>query len=191
MLGNGRGDVGRGCLPLSDCGPARVTVGPKSAVCPLREPTERTSPLPKPERHFTDLPSGLAIEVRDRVLCVEGAGFVTRTLAEESLRPFLSAGPVPDSVLVDLRNVSGYQADSTQLAQSMLAQARGFGVRRIALVANSSILRTAAEVIAQHLHAPLHTFESREGAQSWLADSRNGVVQQPVSDPSSSPTARA
>lgn len=147
--------------------------------------------MPKPERHFTDLPSGLAIEVRGRVLCVEGAGFVTRPLAEESLKPFLSPGPVPDSVLVDLRNVSGYEADCTQLAQSMLAQARGFGVRRIALVANSSILRTAAKVIAQHMHAPLQTFESHEGAQSWLEDSSTGVVQHPVTDPPSCPTVRA
>ena len=147
--------------------------------------------MPKPERHFTDLPSGLAIEIRDRVLRVEGAGFVTRPMAEQALSPFLAAGPVPDSVLVDLRNVSGYEAACAEVAQSMLLRARGFGVRRIAFVANSSILRTAAEVIAQHLHAPLHTFESPEGAQSWLDSSAPGVVQHVVSDPTSRPTVRA
>jgi len=152
--------------------------------------------LPKPERHFTDLPSGFAIEVRDRVLCVEGAGFVTRPMAEEALSPFLSGGSVsgsvlPDSVLVDLRNVSGYEAACAEVAQSMLSQARGIGFRRIAFVANSSILRNAAEVIAQHLHAPLHTFASHEGAQSWLQGSSPGVVQHTVTDPTSRPPVRA
>ncbi|MGH1340064.1 MAG: STAS/SEC14 domain-containing protein [Nannocystales bacterium] len=150
--------------------------------------------MPKPERHFTDLPSGLAIEVRDRVLRVEGAGFVTRPMAEEALTPFLDRGAVagsvlPDSVLVDLRNVSGYEAACAEVAQSMLSQARGFGVRRIAFVANSSILRTAAQVIAQHLRAPLHTFASHEGAQSWLENP--GATQHAVTDPVPGPTARA
>lgn len=122
------------------------------------------------------------------MLRVEGAGFVTRPMAEEALTPFLSAGPVPDSVLVDLRNVSGYEAACAEVAQSMLSQARGFGVRRIAFVANSSILRTAAEVIAQHLQAPLHTFATHEGAQSWLTDSASGIAQHTAS---SRPTARA
>lgn len=156
---------------------------------PANLPSEK-APLPKPERHFTDLPSGFAIEVRDRVLCVEGAGFVTRPMAEEALTPFLSAGPVPDSVLVDLRNVSGYEAACAQVARSILSQATGFGVRRIAFVANSSILRTAAEVTAQHLSAPLHTFESHEGARSWLADSTN-VGQHPSTDASSRPAVQA
>ncbi len=156
-----------------------------------RNPARETSPLPKPELHFTDLPSRLAIEVRDRMLCVEGAGFVTRPMAEEALSPFLRAGPLPDSVLVDVRNVSGYDAACTEVAQSMLSQAWGFGVRRIAFVANSSILRTAAEVLARHLQAPLHTFESHESAQAWLKESSAGVVKRPVPKAPSGPTVRA
>ncbi len=136
--------------------------------------------MPKPKRHFTDLPSGFAIEVRDHVLWVEGAGFVARPMAEEALAPFIIGQPIPESVLVDLRNVSGYEAACTQVARSLLSQARGLGVRRIALVANSSILRTAAEVIAQHLKAPLRTFNTLEGAQSWLRSSSTGVVQPPA-----------
>jgi len=54
------------------------------------------------------------------------------------------------------------------LAQEWLRQARALGVERIAFVANSSVVRTATDVVARHLRAPLRTFENVGDARAWL-----------------------
>ena len=138
---------------------------------PASVPSRSTTALTKPKRHFTDLPPALDVRVRDDVLRVEGVGFVTRAMTEAALAP-LAVGAAQPRVLVDLRDVSGYEAECVEVARQWLRRAQGMGVERIAFVANSSVVRTATEVVARHLGAPLRTFETPESAQRWL-DSHN------------------
>jgi len=130
--------------------------------------------LPKPDRHFTDLPPALDVRVHDDLLRVEGVGFVTRAMTEAALAPLAVGAPQP-RVLVDLRDVSGYEAECVEIARQWLRRAHGMGIQRIAFVANSSVVRTATEVVARHLGAPLRTFATPEGAQRWL-DTQHDTV---------------
>jgi hypothetical protein len=128
--------------------------------------------LPKPDRHFTDLPPALQTRVHDGVLCVEGVGFVTRSMTEEAFAPFAGGAGLESRILIDLRTVSGYEAACVEVAREWLSHAQGYGVERIAFVANSSVVRTATEVVARHLHAPLKTFDTADAARTWVTEAR-------------------
>ena len=75
----------------------------------------------------------------------------------------------PAGVLCDLRAVAGYGPGTPTLARKWLELAHRVGVRRVALVANSSVLRTAARVISGHSPVLLRCFASERDAQLWLA----------------------
>ncbi len=138
---------------------------PLSSTLPQRD----RLPLPKPEHHFSDLPSALDLKMHDGILSVEGAGFVTLAMIEDALLPFPGGRGLPARALIDLRNVSGYEASCVEVARRWLEQATDQGVQRIAFVANSSVVRTATEVVAQHQGAPLRTFGSPRDARAWLS----------------------
>lgn len=120
--------------------------------------------------------------MRDGVLHVEGVGFVTRSMVEEALAPLTagtagtagmgSGSALQPRIVVDLRNVSGYEAACVAIAREWLGRARGYGVERIAFIANSSVVQTAVEVVARHLRAPLETFDSIDAARAWATESR-------------------
>lgn len=121
--------------------------------------------------------------MRDDVLHVEGVGFVTRAMTEEALAPFLLGNEdTLGRVLVDLRDVSGYEAECVEIARHWLRRAQTLGIERIAFVANSSVVRTATEVVARHLGAPLRTFATPEGAQHWLETRHETLPPVPASD---------
>ncbi len=132
-------------------------------------PNATASKLSKPQRHFSDLPSAVDLRIRDGVLRIEGAGFVTLTMVEEALAPFPGGRGMPEHVLIDLRNVAGYEASCVEVARTWLERSRGYGVERIAFIANSSVVRTAADVVAQHQGAPLRTFVSPRDAETWMS----------------------
>lgn len=150
-------------------GPVRVTV---EASLPSPCTTRSTSALPKPDRHFTDLPPALRTRVHDGVLRVEGVGFVTRAMTEDAFAPFAGGSGLEPRVLIDLRNVSGYEAACVEVAREWLSHAQAYDVERIAFIANSSVVRTATEVVARHLHAPLKTFDTVDAAQAWATEAR-------------------
>lgn len=108
--------------------------------------------------------------MHDGVLRVEGVGFVTRAMTEEAFAPFKGGAGLEPRILLDLRNVSGYEAACVEVAREWLSRARGYGVERIAFIANSSVVRTATEVVARHLHAPLETFDNVDAAQTWATE---------------------
>lgn len=142
-------------------------------ACPPPPATTRsTHALTKPDRHFTDLLPALRTHVHDGVLRVEGVGFVTRSMTEEAFAPFAGGSGLESRVVIDLRNVSGYEAACVEVAREWLGQARGYGVERIAFIANSSVVRTATEVVARHLRAPLKTFDRVDAAQAWATEAR-------------------
>ncbi len=131
-----------------------------------------TSALPKPDRHFTDLPPALRSRVHDGVLRVEGVGFVTRAMAEDAFAPLARGSGLEQRIMIDLRNVSGYEAACVELAREWLSHAQAYGVERIAFVAYSSVVRTATEVVARHLRAPLKTFDTVDAAHAWVTEAR-------------------
>lgn len=118
-------------------------------------------------------------------------------MAEAALSPFVAPGErasdaqtrVPPRILVDLRNVSGYEAACVAVAQGWLSRASTLGVERIAFVANSSVVRTAAEVVARHVRAPLHTFSAVEAAGAWL-DTHDSAVPTATAAATSTAAAR-
>jgi len=130
--------------------------------------------LPKPDRHFTDLPSALDVRAHEHMLRVEGAGFVTPSMIDEALAPFDGGNDLPPRILVDLRNVSGYEAACVESARRLLGRANAQGTERIAFVANSSVVRTATEVVARHLQAPLRTFNAAAQAEAWIRGNTPG-----------------
>lgn len=75
----------------------------------------------------------------------------------------------PDTVLCDLRTVSGYGPGTSAVARELFMLARRAGVRRVALVATSSVLRTAALMLAHNLGLELRCFLGETEAQRWLA----------------------
>lgn len=97
---------------------------------------------------------------------VQGGGFVTPQMVEETL-PLVSRA---QGVLVDLREVSGYDAGCVRRAEDWLGMARRLGVRRIAFIASSIVFRTAAELVARRAGVEMRTFDSDTQARRWLAD---------------------
>jgi hypothetical protein len=74
----------------------------------------------------------------------------------------------PDAVLCDLRTVSGYGPGTPALAREWFMLACRAGIRRVALVASSSVLRTAALTLAHNLNLELACFLGEAQALRWL-----------------------
>ena len=68
----------------------------------------------------------------------------------------------------DLREVAGYEAACLRSAHQFLREARSLGLTRIALVASSSVMRTASRLAASSLPVELRTFEHEPSAARWL-----------------------
>lgn len=119
-----------------------------------------------PKRHYTEMPSALrgAMSGGD-MLVVQGGGFVTPQMVEETL-PLVSRA---QGVLIDLREVSGYDAGCVRRAEDWLAMAQRLGVRRIAFIASSIVFRTAAQLVARRASIEMRTFETESQARRWLA----------------------
>lgn len=75
----------------------------------------------------------------------------------------------PAGVLFDLRAVAGYGPGTQSLAREWLTNARRAGIRRVAIVAPSSVLRTAALMLARDLRLELRCFFGEAEAMRWLA----------------------
>ena len=113
-------------------------------------------------------------------------GFISESMLGERLRDALGSlessprerhdahdrhsGPLqhPQAILCDLRAVSGYGPRTPTLARRWLGLAANAGIRRVALVAASSVLRTATQVISSNLDIDLRCFPGEDEAQRWL-----------------------
>ncbi|PRP95641.1 hypothetical protein ENSA5_37740 [Enhygromyxa salina] len=73
-----------------------------------------------------------------------------------------------DAVLCDLRAAAGYGPGTPARAREWLMRAHRAGVRRVALVASSSVLRTAALMLARNLDLDLRCFLGEAEALRWL-----------------------
>lgn len=126
--------------------------------------------------HFSQLHSSVdstfdvGLEPERPLLTIQMQGFIDDAMLREhieSLGRHLDQSP-PLGVLCDLRGVSGYSQGTSTLAREWLARVQSAGVRRVALVAGSSVLRTAVRVIAAELRLQLRCFTGVEVAQRWL-----------------------
>lgn len=97
-------------------------------------------------------------------------GFIDEPMLRERLGDLLVRieNHAPDAVLCDLRTVFGYGPGTSALAREWFMLARRAGVRRVAVVATSSVLRTAALVLARSLDLELRCFLGETEALRWL-----------------------
>jgi len=79
------------------------------------------------------------------------------------------ADTLPAALLCDVSEVSGYGADTELLARRWLTRAERSGVRKIAFVANSSVLRTTVELLKGRTAVDLGCFASEATARDWLS----------------------
>lgn len=97
-------------------------------------------------------------------------GFIDVTMLGERLGHMIERieTHAPDAVLCDLRTVSGYGPGTPALAREWFMLARRAGVRRVALIATSSVLHTAALTLAHNLDLELCCFPAEAQALRWL-----------------------
>ena len=118
-------------------------------------------------KHYTQEPSRLQTSSPETALIeVRGGGFVTRQMVHETLDAWRAAQP--SGILVDLREVAGYEAGVASLAHRWLLDAHRSGVRRVACIASSSVLRTLSHVASSRAQVDLRVFEDELAARSWL-----------------------
>ena len=127
-------------------------------------------PLP-PLTHYTEEPSTLSACSGHAYTRVHGGGFVTREMLERTLRELRGGSELSRSMLIDLRNVAGYEASCLRPAAQFLREAPQLGLTRIALVATSSVMRTASQLAASSLRVELRMFEHEPHATQWLQGS--------------------
>lgn len=122
-------------------------------------------------RHYTRTPSAMrmACDIGDASVRVLGGGFVTRDMVGATLDHWRGEEGGPSAVLVDLRDVAGYESGFAIIAADLIEGVAKCGVRRVALVASSSVLRTAARVVAPHSGVHVRCFDDDLAAKRWLA----------------------
>lgn len=104
------------------------------------------------------------------VLRVRFQGFIDVAELGERLEGILDRlqRETPTGLMCDLRPVAGYGPGTPALAREGLSLARRVGVRRVALVVNSSVVRTAAQLLARNLRLELRCFFGEAEALRWL-----------------------
>jgi hypothetical protein len=123
-----------------------------------------------PLRHYTQEPSQLAARrAAGAAVEIHGGGFVTREMLGRTLAQWVQRDEAPPEILVDLRDVAGYEEGCARMAAEWLRRAHRLGVRKIAFVASSTVLRTATRLAATSSYVRLRTFEHERAARTWLA----------------------
>jgi hypothetical protein len=104
------------------------------------------------------------------VLRVKLQGFMDASMLEERIGELAKRIELhaPSGVLIDLRTVSGYGPGTSMLAREYMMLARRAGIRRLAVVASSSVLRTAALMLARDVDFELRCFLGETEALRWL-----------------------
>lgn len=113
------------------------------------------------------------------VLHIHGGGFVTKQMLARTLRSLPGHELAPREILVDLRDVAGYESDVVRMASEWLRNAADQGVERIAFVASSAVVRTATRLASEHAGVTLRTFAEEEEARAWLG-SGGSLDRQPA-----------
>lgn len=121
-------------------------------------------------RHYTQTPSAMrvACDLADAAVRVLGGGFVTRDMLGATLDDWRDGEAAPAGVLVDLRDVAGYESGFAVFAAELLEGIGRCGVSRVAIIASSAVLRTAASVVAPTTGVHVRCFHDERAAKRWL-----------------------
>jgi hypothetical protein len=121
-------------------------------------------------KHYTQMPSELktSCDVRTNFVQVRGGGFLTQDMVGATLDQWRVGDAMPSEVLVDLRDVAGYESGCAEIAHQFLESAKQHGVRRIAFVATSAVLRTAAKLVLGGSGVRVRFFADELAAKVWL-----------------------
>ena len=119
-------------------------------------------------KHYTQLPSELETSYDARYVHVRGVGFLSRDMVGATLEQWQDQVAMPGQVLVDLREVAGYESGCAELAHEILQTGLRCGVRRIAFVATSAVLRTATRLVASAYGIRVRFFADELAALRWL-----------------------
>jgi hypothetical protein len=120
--------------------------------------------------HYTQQPSRISWRAGSSVLHVQMQGFVTASMLSDAISTWERhyGARLPVGLVLDLHEVSGYGRDVAELARAWLSGARERGIRRIAFVAGSSVLRTVVRVISPIVPAELRCFGAAAAALEWV-----------------------
>jgi len=121
-------------------------------------------------KHYTEEPSRLSLARGAAFVRVHGGGFVTRDMLDATVEELHTSSREArlGALLVDLRMVAGYETACLLSVRQFLREAPALGVHRIAVVATSSVLRTASRLAAHTVVVELRTFEHERTALQWL-----------------------
>lgn len=121
-------------------------------------------------KHYTEEPSRLSLSRGAAFVRVHGGGFVTRDMLDATVEELRTGSREArlGALLVDLRMVAGYETACLLPVRQFLREAPTLGVHRIAVVATSSVLRTASRLAAHTVVVELRTFEHERTALQWL-----------------------
>ncbi len=130
--------------------------------------------------HYSQLPADIVehkdgpdapLELRAQgFLTAEITGACIQRLHDRAKSPTSGAG-LDDAVLIDLRDAVGYESQVPGMVAAWFGAAHLLGVRRIAMVANSSVLRTALATLSGG-PTPVRCFPTHTAALRWLASER-------------------
>lgn len=121
-------------------------------------------------RHYTETPSAMRVasDLADASVRILGGGFVTREMVGATLAHWRDGATAPAGMMVDLRDVAGYESGLSAIAAQLLAGARECGVRKVAILASSATLRTAARLAAPRTGIHVRCFADERAAKRWL-----------------------
>ena len=127
--------------------------------------------------HYSQQQTAVTSHVEEGLLRARLQGFITTPILKQALARIDEAEPDSSGdgdarqvrgALLDLSEVSGYGSGTPTLAHRWLSQAEAKGLERVALVANSSVLRTAVKVVGSGTKVDLRCFASTSAALSWV-----------------------
>ena len=104
------------------------------------------------------------------VLRVRMQGFISNEVLAAHLGELAARveRQAPMGILCDLRAIAGYDSRASVLVREACMLVRRAGIRRIALVASSSVLRTHIRMLARDLDLELRCFLGQTEAARWL-----------------------
>lgn len=122
--------------------------------------------------HFTQQPDKVSsrTNTNQTVLFASMQGFITLKMLRDELAGWdeKHGERLPGAFLIDLCNVSGYGPGTAGAARRWLHDARGRGVKRIAFIARSTVVRTIIKVISPDVSIEMECFGNDAAAIAWL-----------------------
>ena len=135
----------------------------------MGSPCHFSSLVPTPSMHYSQQNATIRSTRTGHTECTKLSGFITAPILTKQFSSWDDSWETPPkSMLIDLQQVTGYGPGTVILVRSRLRKAQRDGVQSIALIAVSSVLKTAAHVLSQHLHINLQCFERRSTGEHWL-----------------------